>query len=217
MKPPALDAGTSGVRADAGPSPAPRAGADAPDAASAPIPADRIDIQPLDTASALQILIAEVRAEFGMPNRAAATEAAFLPLPAAAPTARQLVELLLQAASADHGAAADPADAEAAFRSALDRAVEVVSQWRDVPPSVIDAVRETRSQVNDQLSDDCSRALWMRPEWLQLAPAFAAFRRRRRIRRGLTDPDPRPHRMDRGSHDRPSTDHVPSGAEDDDW
>jgi hypothetical protein len=162
----------------------------APGSANLTPPADRVDIQVLDTAAALQILIAEVRADLGW-----AAEASTMQSPAQA--SLLVVQMFLQAVPDPDGDipdwAAAAATVELALRAALDRAVEVVERWRDVPQSAVDAVRETRAFAANQLSDDASSRLALRPEWLALLPRLQAFRRRRRLaRRGLIDPDSQP-------------------------
>jgi hypothetical protein len=179
-------------RAGAGPTSQPSAATDSL-ANLAPL-ADRVDIQPLDTAAALQILIAEVRAELELP-----AEASTMQSPTQA--SRVLIQVFLQAVPEADSTPPDWASAvanvELTFRSALDRAVEVVERWRDVPQIVIDAVQETRALVTGQLSDGPSGPLWLRPEWLGLLPTIQAFRRRRRLaRRGWIDPDSGPDRDD---------------------
>jgi hypothetical protein len=171
----------------------PRAGASAlteqgsPSAAAVAPPADRADIGPLDIASALQILLAEVRAGLNLPS-----DAAIMQAPDQA--ARALLNLFLQ------GLPENARDAsawtttlvrvEAAIQSSLERAVDIVTQWRDVSAGVVDAVKEARALFVSALGDDPQNPLWLRPEWLGLAPTMQRFRRRRRnARRRLVDPD----------------------------
>ena len=183
-----------------GSTPAPQQGAGSPIFAPLAPPQDRIDIQPLDLVAALQILIAEVRTELVLPVDAwqpqnppqpqNPTQTAQHPTQ----TAQLIIHLLLEAVRDDAG---DPARWSAAstridavLQSALDRAVEVVAAWRNVPHAVVDAARETRALVAAQLSDEPPSPLWLRPEWLRLAPRIQRYWRRRRLaRRGLTDPD----------------------------
>jgi hypothetical protein len=153
-------------------------------------PADRVDIQVLDTAAALQILIAEVRADLGW-----SAEASTMQSPAQA--SLLVVQMFLQAVPDPDADIPDWAAAAAAveitLRAAMDRAVEVVERWHDVPQTAVDAVRESRAFAANQLSEDASNPLALRPEWLALLPRLQAFRRRRRLaRRGLLDPDPQP-------------------------
>jgi len=176
-----------------GSTPAPQQGAGSPIFAPLAPPQDRIDIQPLDLVAALQILIAEVRTELALPVDA------WQPLNPIQPqnptqTAQIVIHLVLAAVPDDAG---DPARwsaastrVDAVVQSVLDRAVEVVAAWRNVAPAVVDAARETRALVAAQLSDEPPSPLWLRPEWLQLAPRIQRYWRRRRLgRRGLTDPD----------------------------
>jgi hypothetical protein len=190
--------------------------------------ADAVHIHPLDLSGALQIMIAEVRAELPFPGITAPPvvlpEALQLPsgeaplrpsnesgvarleplllaaggLPAEplAVTAPQtLVQLFLQSLpppEAQEPAAwlASVVQAEGAMQVALDRAIKAASVWRDVPAAVLDGVRETRDVVLAAITDDPPNPLWLRPEWLGLAPRMQEYRRRRRrARRWLSDPD----------------------------
>jgi len=101
---------------------------------------------------------------------------------------------------------------ELAFVSAIDRAVDAVAAWREVPHLVVDAAKETRALVVLQLSDEPFNPLWLRPEWLGLAPKIERYWRRRRLaRRGVTDPDFRPFR-DADERDPDLEDKPPSGG-----
>jgi hypothetical protein len=177
-------------------------------AADADPAADRADIRPLDVRAALQILLAEVRTELDLGvdvGADAATAAGVAPDPAsaAAPvqTARELVEMFLQAVPDE---AADPPAwtaalmrADTAMQSGMERAISVVSQWREVPPAAVDAVKEARSLFLSALGDEPQNPLWLRPEWMGIGPLFQRFRRRRRnARRRLTDPDYAPGSLD---------------------
>ena len=170
-----------------------RAGASAlteqgsPSTAAVAAPADRADIGPLDISSALQILLAEVQAGLDLP-----TDAAIMQAPEQA--ARLLLSLFLQGLPENVGDAPAWTSAlmrvEAAIQSSMERAVGIVTQWRDVSAGVVDAVREARALFVSALSDDPQNPLWLRPEWLGLAPTMQRFRRRRRnARRRLVDPD----------------------------
>jgi len=154
--------------------------------------ADLADIRPLDIPAALQILLAEVRAAFDLQAVLMSGEgSAVLDTPAQA--ARTLVELVIQ--SMPDQASVPPWTAvlvhvEAALPIGLERAIDAVSAWRDVPSAVVDAAKETRALVFSILGDDPQNPIWLRPEWAGLAPRFERFWRRRRIaRRRLTDPD----------------------------
>ena len=161
--------------------------------------ADRADIRPLDVPAALQILLAEVRAGLDLASDAAVVPDPTNPIDPANPmdpirAARQLVEILLRAVPDDADDApawtAALAHAETAMQSSVERALSIVSLWRDVPPSAVDAVKETRALFLTVLGDDPNTPLWLRPEWMSLGPLFQRFRRRRRnSRRRLTDPD----------------------------
>lgn len=155
-------------------------------AALAP-PADRADIGALDISSALQILLTEVRAGLDLPPDPAVMQA-----PEQA--ALSLVSLLLQ--GLPENARDAPAwtsvlvRVEEAIQSSMERAVGIVAQWRDVSAGVVDAVKETRTLFISALGDEPQNPLWLRPEWLGLAPTMQRFRRRRRnARRRLVDPD----------------------------
>jgi hypothetical protein len=168
---------------------------------------DRADIKPLDLPAALQILIAEARESLvsllieaggaGDAGHAAGAVGAGAWPPANVDTpssaARVLIEMMLQALpdTADE-AAWDVAlpRVEAALQSAVQRAVDVVSAWRDVPPIVVQMTRESVGLVSQVLGDEPRNPLWLTPEWLTMTPRLARFWRRRRIlRRRLTDPD----------------------------
>jgi hypothetical protein len=163
-------------------------------------PTDLLDIRPLDIPAALQILLAEARAALDstlaaaiVPRRANAASPALV---AASPVqaARVLVDMFLQAVPADAEDAspweATLARVETAFQSGLDVAVNAVAAWRDVPAGVAAAATETRQLVSSVLAGDAQNPLWLRPEWAGFAPRIQRLRRRRRhVRRRLTDPD----------------------------
>jgi hypothetical protein len=181
-KAPPLD--PSAARAGAGPTSQQSA---APSSGSIMALADRVDIQPLDVAAALQILIAEVRSGLELP-----ADSSMMQNPAQ--TSRVLIQAFLHAvpegASSPAVWAAASTRIELAFLSAMDRAVDAVAAWRVVPQFVVDAAKETRALALLQLTDEPLSPMWLRPEWLGLAPKIERFWRRRRLaRRGLTDPD----------------------------
>jgi len=152
---------------------------------------DRADIRPLDLTAALQILMSEVQAALDLPPDAVSTQA---PSQAPLQAARVLVEMWLQAmpeeANDAPAWAAAVAGIQSAFQSGMQRALDAIAVWRDVPQAVVDAVGETRALVLALLDDEAANPLWLRPEWLGLAPKMQRFRRRRRsARRRLTDPD----------------------------
>ena len=79
---------------------------------------------------------------------------------------------------------------EAALQTGLANAISAVSAWRDVTATVVDAAKETRTLVFSVLGDEPQNPLWLRPEWVGLAPRLERFWRRRRLaRRRLMDPD----------------------------
>jgi hypothetical protein len=156
------------------------------------VTADRADIRPLDIPAALQILLAEVRAAFDLQALPMSGEgSAVLDTPAQA--TRALVESVIESMPDDAGVASWNAvlvRVEAALPIGLERAINAVSAWRDVPPAVVEAAQETRASVFSVLGDEPQNPLWLRPEWAGLQPKFERFWRRRRIaRRRLTDPD----------------------------
>jgi hypothetical protein len=173
-----------------------------PSAADIAPAADLADIRPLDISGALQILLAEVSAGLdlqlggaitpGAIASSAATAGAIVQSPLQA--ARELVQMFLQALPEDASDApawtAALARADAATQAGIEQATGVVAQWRDVPAAAVDAVADTRALFTSALGDDPQNPLWLRPEWMGLAPVLQRFRRRRRnARRRLTDPD----------------------------
>jgi hypothetical protein len=174
-------------------------------AKSEPI-ADRADIRPLDIPAALQILLAEVRASFELEAVATgqdANEAANSPPQAA----RALLQMVLSAMPDESASmpawSAALARVETALQAGLDRGIDTVSVWRDVPPIVMDASREVRALVFAALADEPQNPAWLRPEWAGLAPRSERFWRRRRLaRRLLTDPDYSPGNLDDDSAPR---------------
>jgi hypothetical protein len=168
-------------------------GAQSP-ANAAPI-ADRADIRPLDIPAALQILLAEVRAAFesqavAMGQDAGANEALTSPPQAARVLLQMVLSAMPDESASMPGWNAVLARIETALHTGLDRGIDAVTVWRDVPPIVLDASKEVRTLVFSMLGDDPQNPAWLRPEWAGLAPKLERFwRRRRRARRHLTDPD----------------------------
>jgi hypothetical protein len=190
-----------------------------PTAADVAPAADLADIRPLDISSALQILLAEVRAALDLQLSAATTTGAIpssadmatMTATASAATAaavntagaiaqspdqaaHQMVEMFLQALPEDASDApawtAALIRADAAMQSSIEQAIGVVTQWRDVPAAAVDAVADTRALFIAALGDEPQNPLWLRPEWVGLGPVLHRFRgRRRNARRRLTDPD----------------------------
>jgi hypothetical protein len=167
--------------------------------------ADRADIRPLDIPAALQILLAEVRASLDLEAVLMSGEgSAVLSTPPQA--ARLLVEMAVQSLPDTADVATWTAalvHLETALPIGLERAIDAVSAWRDVPLIVVDATTETRALVSSILGDDPQNPIWLRPEWAGLAPRFERFWRRRRIaRRRLTDPDYSSETFDDGNERR---------------
>ena len=172
---------------------------------------DRADIRPLDVPAALQILLGEVRAALeqqlllAFDQQPAAGEGSVSPdNPAQA--ARILVQTAVQSLPDEPDVAAWTAAlsrVESALQIGIERAIDAVSAWRDVPGAVIDATKETRALVFAILGDDPQNPLWLRPEWAGFAPRLERFWRRRRIaRRRLTDPDHVSGSFDDGNEQR---------------
>jgi hypothetical protein len=164
-------------------------------------PVDRADIRPLDTSGGLQILLAEIRAAFELTaesigSASAGDSGGAGDTTATSPTqaARQIVEWVLQSLPVDATDAAAWSAAlfrtETALQAGLQQATTAVSSWRQVPEAVVDAVKQSGALVLLVLSDESPNPLWLRPEWVGLAPRLERFwRRRRAARRHLTDPD----------------------------
>ncbi len=168
-------------------------------AASLAAAVDRASIRPLSLPDALQILIAEVRASLssvlleplGQPDAPGQTDAMIQSTPQAA---SRLAELYLKFVPEDVSHPAPWLEAikvvQAAFDGGVDRALDIVAKWREVPREIVDAVNEAHSLALAALGDEPPLGLWVRPEWVGLAPQLARLRRlRRRARRRLTDPD----------------------------
>jgi hypothetical protein len=168
---------------------------------------DRADIRPLDVSAALQILLAEVRAALDLTLEAAITQSAIAQgaqgtvLQSPVQAARELVDMFLQELPEDATDApawtAALAQVETAVQSSMERAIDVVAVWHEVPPAVVDAVKETRVLFLSVLGDEPQNPLWLRPEWMGLGPRLHRFwRRRRNARRRLIDPDHPPGSLD---------------------
>jgi hypothetical protein len=154
--------------------------------------ADRSDIRPLDIPAALQILLAEVGEAFELRPDSISGGTAIPASPVQA--ARALVEMVMQAMPDDapdvSAWTAALVRVESALQTGLEHALEAITAWRDVPPMVVGAARETRALVYSILGDEPQNPLWLRPEWAGLAPRLERFCRRRRLaRRRLMDPD----------------------------
>jgi hypothetical protein len=178
---------------------------------------DRADIRPLDVPAALQILLAEVRAALeqqsllALDHQSVVVEGGAGNAGSAAPdnpvqAARILVQTAVQSLPDGPDVAAWTAALsrmESALQIGVERAIDAVSAWRDVPGAVVDATKETRALVFAILGDDPQNPLWLRPEWAGFAPRLERFWRRRRIaRRRLTDPDHAAGSFDDGNEQR---------------
>ena len=170
--------------------------------AAAPIALDRTDIRPLDLAGAMQILIAEVRAELSrvllqatdLSTPAIAGGAPSTPADAMLPAARDILESVLNSLPQSSLEVAVWSEAlasvDAAVTSGLARALSIIETWREVPGPVVSAAQDLRTLVANALSDEPLNPIWLRPEWLDLAPRLMRLRRRRKfLQRRLTDPD----------------------------
>jgi hypothetical protein len=175
----------------AGTASSPDAGARSPEGIA--VVADLADIRPLDIPAALQILLAETRASFELTALSMGTDAGIL---ADSPpqAARAILQVFLQAMP--EGAvdvptwAAALVTAETSLQAGLDRAIDAIATWREVPSMVVDAAKVAQAMVSSALNDDLPNPAWLRPEWAGLAPRLERFRRRRRFaRRHLSDPD----------------------------
>lgn len=160
---------------------------------AAPI-ADRADIRPLDIPAALQILLSEVRAAFELQAIAMGSNASEV-LNSPPQAARALVQMFLDAMPDESASVlawnAVAVRVETALQAGLDRGIEAIIVWRDVPASVVDAAKQASTLVFSTIGDDLPNPVWLRPEWAGLGPKFEKFWRRRRLaRRRLTDPDP---------------------------
>jgi hypothetical protein len=107
-------------------------------------------------------------------------------VPSVAPGAPGVLHAALTPDAAAWSAALDRA--QTALDSGLQRATDAVAAWRDVSPAVLDATRDARALVAAVLSDELPNPLWLRPEWLGLAPRLERLRRRA-LRRRWIDPD----------------------------
>lgn len=108
------------------------------------------------------------------------------------PAARAIVDLVLRSLpetfEPDAWSAALPR-VELALQSGVQRAIEAVSVWRDVPPAVVEATQESGSLALALIADEPIYP-WPSPEWLGMAPRLGRlWRRRRFLKRRLVDPD----------------------------
>jgi hypothetical protein len=190
---------TAGAPTRAAQTPLRERAAQAPPAAN--VPAEDSGIKPLDLASALKILLTEVKLalidamrtppDLNEPPQVAPAAASEDAAPQAA---RAMVDLLLRVVPEGEMHADTLNQAVAGLRSALEagsqNAIDRVSAWRGTPASIADALRQARDLALLVVSDQAASDILMRPEWLGLAPGIARLRRRLRRRRVLlTDLD----------------------------
>jgi hypothetical protein len=167
---------------------------DLEDLEQTPPASDQADIRPLDVPGGLQILIAETRAAFQeIADFAAAPAPQTLSTSVDATpgnssqAARQIVELVLQSLPEN----IENPDvwttallrAESALETGLQQSVSTVANWREVPDAVVDSVAQSGALVLQALSEEMPNPLWLRPEWVGLAPRLQRFARRRRAAR----------------------------------
>jgi hypothetical protein len=75
---------------------------------------------------------------------------------------------------------------EAVVRTALDKAFDAVTAWRDVSPAVVAVVGDARTAVLAALDEDPLNPLWLTPEMMRILPRMRRYwRLRRRLRRAL--------------------------------
>jgi hypothetical protein len=150
------------------------------------------DIRPLDVPAALQILLAEVRDSFELPAAPMSGDGGVV-LDDPTKAAHAAVEMVLQSMPEGPDMAAWTAGllrAETALQTGLQRAIDAVAVWRDVPAAVLGATQETRTLAFAVLGEETQNPIWRQPEWAALYPRLERFwRRRRAARRHLTDPD----------------------------
>jgi hypothetical protein len=152
--------------------------------------ADRADIRPLDIPAALQILVSELRAALDLQTGLSDGAALDSPVQAAQVLVRMVLQSMPDEAPDVAAWTQALARVEAALQTGLASAITAVSAWRDVPAAAVDAAKETRALVFSVLGDEPQNPLWLRPEWVGLAPRLQRFWRRRRLaRRRLMDPD----------------------------
>jgi hypothetical protein len=75
---------------------------------------------------------------------------------------------------------------EGLVRTAMDKAVDAVTVWRDVPPTAVAVVIDARTLVLAALDEDSPNPLWLMPEMMCILPRMQRYwRLRRRLRRSL--------------------------------
>jgi len=167
---------------------------------------DRADIRPLDMPAALQILLAEVGAAFELQAVATGQDASQA-VTSPPQAARVLLQMVLNAMPDESASLpawnAVLARVDTALQTGLDRGIQAIIVWRDISSIVVDAAKEVPTLVFSALGADPQNPAWLRPEWAGLAPKFERFwRRRRKARRDLSDPDYSSGRLDDDSEQR---------------
>jgi hypothetical protein len=75
---------------------------------------------------------------------------------------------------------------EGLVRTAMDKAVDAVTVWHDVPPNAVAVVVDARTVVLAALEEDSPNPLWLMPEMMCILPRMQRYwRLRRRLRRSL--------------------------------
>ena len=75
---------------------------------------------------------------------------------------------------------------EGLVRTAMDKAVDAVTVWRDVPPAAVAVVIDARTLVLAALDENSPNPLWLMPEMMCILPRLQRYwRLRRRLRRSL--------------------------------
>jgi hypothetical protein len=75
---------------------------------------------------------------------------------------------------------------EGLVRTAMDKAVDAVTVWRDVPPTAVAVVIDARTLVLAALDENSPNPLWLMPEMMCILPRLQRYwRLRRRLRRSL--------------------------------
>jgi hypothetical protein len=75
---------------------------------------------------------------------------------------------------------------EGLVRTAMDKAVDAVTVWHDVPPNAVAVVVDARTVVLAALDEDSPNPLWLMPEMMCILPRMQRYwRLRRRLRRSL--------------------------------
>lgn len=156
---------------------------------AAALPGEQVSIHVLDTVGALLILIAEVREALSLVANSPLQSAVPQLGPASAPFT--VIQMILGRLPAEESQ--PPAEwldtatqLEGLVRMALDKAVDAVTAWRNVPPDVIAVVVDARTAVLAAMDEDSPGPLWLLPEMMPILPRMQRYwRLRRRLRRSL--------------------------------